>query len=54
MNVDKAVIDECFDVNPFQGLDTEYLQVNFYQKHFNLVVSCHICISTILFRSILL
>ena len=37
-----ADIDECFDVNPFQGLETEYLQTKFYQKHFNLVVSSHL------------
>jgi hypothetical protein len=31
-------IDGCFDVDPFQSLDTEYSQVKFYREHFNLVV----------------
>lgn len=35
-------IAECFDVDPFRGLDTEYLQTKFYREHFNLVVSLHI------------
>lgn len=32
-------IDECFDVDPFCGLETEALQSKFYREHFNLVVS---------------
>lgn len=35
----RSDIDGCFDVDPFQGLDTEYLQTKFYQEHFNLVVN---------------
>lgn len=34
-----TIIDECFrDVNPFEGLETEYKQSKFYKEHFNLVV----------------
>ncbi len=32
-------IDDCFNVNPFEGLNTEYFQTKFYQDHFNLIVS---------------
>ena len=36
-----TVIHECFqDVNPFEGLETEYKQSKFYKEHFNLVVCC--------------
>ena len=41
----RSNIEECFDVNPFQGLDTEYLQAKFYQEHFNLVVSITSCVT---------
>lgn len=35
---------ECFqEVNPFEGLDTEYKQTKFYKEHFNLVVSLQLC-----------
>ncbi len=47
LEVDRTVIEECFDANPFQGLDTEYLQAKFYRKHFSLVVSSKTCIRTI-------
>ena len=33
------MIDDCFDIDPFDGLETEYLQVKFYKESFNLVVS---------------
>ena len=33
-------INDCFDVDPFQGLETEHLQIKFYRDHFNLRVSC--------------
>lgn len=32
-------IDECFDIDPFKGLDTEYLQTKFYREHFSYIVS---------------
>lgn len=34
-------IDDCFDIDPFDGLETEYLQTKFYRKYFNLVVSSY-------------
>ena len=35
-----TIIHECFrDVNPFEGLETEYKQSKFYKENFNLVVS---------------
>lgn len=33
-------IEDCFDVDPFEGLGSEYLQTKFYREHFDLVVSC--------------
>ncbi len=37
--IDATVIDGCFDdVDIFEGLGTEHMQLKFYQKHFNLVV----------------
>ena len=44
-------LDECFDgdfINPFCGLETEYLQRKYYKEHFGLLVSfwytaCHFC-----------
>lgn len=39
-HVGDAEIDDCFDVDPLQGLDTEYLQSKFYRENFNLIVSC--------------
>ena len=38
VGVDVA-INDCFDVGPFQGLETEHLQTKFYRDHFNLRVS---------------
>ena len=35
-----VAINDCFDVDPFQGLETEHLQIKFYRDHFNLRVSC--------------
>lgn len=32
-------IDDCFEVDPFDALSTEYLQTKFYREQFNLVVS---------------
>lgn len=37
--ISEADVDDCFNVDPFEGLNTEYLQTKFYQRHFNLVVS---------------
>lgn len=37
----RSDIDECFYVDPFQGLDTEHLQTKFYRENFNLVVSSY-------------
>ena len=35
-----TIIHGCFrNVNPFEGLETEYKQSKFYKEHFNLVVS---------------
>ena len=34
-----ADIDECFNIHPFGGLETEYLQTKFYRNYFNYVVS---------------
>jgi len=45
----EADIDDCFDIDPFEGLNTEYLQTKFYQQHFNLVVSYKVyqlCVSS--------
>jgi hypothetical protein len=34
------IVQGCFtNVNPFEGLETEYKQSKFYKEHFNLVVS---------------
>lgn len=34
-----TTVHECFrDVNPFEGLETEYKQSKFYKEHFNLLV----------------
>ena len=35
-----VAINDCFDVCPFQGLEMEHLQIEFYRDHFNLCVSC--------------
>ena len=35
-----VAINDCFDVDPFQGLEMEHLQIKFYCDHFNLRVSC--------------
>ena len=32
-------IEDCFDVDPFEGLSTEYFQTKFYREYFDLVVS---------------
>ena len=47
-------IDHCFDVNPFQDLETEYLQNKFYHQHFNLLVSSNLPIREILITKLLL
>ena len=47
-------IDHCFDVNPFQDLETEYLQNKFYHQHFNLLVSSNFPIREILITKLLL
>ncbi len=36
---DHTVLDDCFDIDPFDGLGTEYLQTKFYRENFDLVVS---------------
>lgn len=36
--VGEIYIDDCFDVDPFEGLGTEYLQTKFYREHFHLLV----------------
>lgn len=41
VTVDEVDINECFDLDLFQGLDTEHLQSRFYLKHFKLVVCCY-------------
>lgn len=37
-DIGECNIDQCFDVDLFQGLETEYSQSKFYRDHFNLVV----------------
>lgn len=39
IDVGEVDIDQCFDIDPFQGLDTQYSQSRFYREHFNLIVS---------------
>ena len=39
VDIDDLDLDKCFDIDPFQDLNTEYSQVKFYREHFNLVVS---------------
>lgn len=41
-------LDQCFNINLFEGLETEYLQSKFYLEHFNLVVSNNLHLSTIM------
>ena len=46
-------IDHCFDINPFQDLETEYLQNKFYHQHFNLLVSSNLSIREIWIKKLL-
>ncbi len=39
LSIDETNIQDCFNVDPFEGLETEYLQTKFYINHFNLVVN---------------
>ena len=36
---DDHCIDDCFDINPSDGLESEYLQTKIYREKFNMVVS---------------
>jgi len=39
--VDPPDLSDCFeDIDPFSGLETEYLQTKFYVENFHLVVRC--------------
>ena len=49
VSVDVA-INDCFDIDPFQGLETEHLQTKFYRDHFNLRVSCVLFLFVVLFK----
>ena len=41
LNIDEVDIEDCFDIDLFEGLETKYLQTKFCNDHFNLVVgSC--------------
>lgn len=46
INSDDVNIDDCFDIDPFEGLGTEHLQTKFYCEQFNLVVS-YLTVATI-------
>ena len=39
LNIDEVEVESCFEVDPFEGLETEHLQAKFYSDHLNLVVS---------------
>ena len=44
MNIRQPDISSCFtDVNPFSGLESEYLQTKFYREKFDLVVFLYLC-----------
>jgi len=39
--VDPPDLSDCFeDIDPFSGLETEYLQTKFYMENFHLMVRC--------------
>ena len=31
-------IDDCFDIDPFDGLHTEYMQIKYFRENFDLIV----------------
>ena len=42
LNIDEVDIEDCFDTDLFEGLETEYLKTKFYHDHFNLVVGSYL------------
>lgn len=47
VDADEVDIDQCFNLDLFQGLGTEHLQSRFYLEHFNLTVCCYCCLGYI-------